>query len=279
MGTRSAISLQRSAISFRRSAFHYVVSQASKLRAEGLTAFIAILTAALSFSQATPHFDVASIRPNTSADRGGTMRPIAGGYSARNLSVNNLIQAAYNVKPWEIAGGPAWVTTDRYDLDAKSEGNPSREEKLQMLGALLADRFQLKVHREMRQTTVYSLTVAKNGPKLQATAPGDRGYFRPGRGLIEGKDVNMGTLADLLGGSLGQSVIDKTGLTGGFDIRLEWTPTEGERGYDFDDDRPRDSNGPSIFTAIQEQLGLKLEPGKAPMEVLVIDHIERPSAN
>jgi uncharacterized protein (TIGR03435 family) len=230
------------------------------------------------FGQAAPQFDVVSIRPNRPDDRGGGMKPIPGGFSARNLSVNTLIQAAYDLKQWQIVGGPGWVATDHYDIEAKAEGNPGFKEKLEMFRPLLADRFQLKFHRETRRMPIYSLTPGKNGPKLQATTAGIRGYIRPGRGLIEGKAVSMRTLADLLGGSLGQPVTDATGLAGGFDVRLEWTPTEGELDYNFDG-RPVDANGSSIFTAIQEQLGLKLEPGKGPVEVLVVDHVERPSAN
>lgn len=126
----------------------------------------AILMAALCSAQTTPQFDVVSIKPNRSDDCGGGMRPIAGGFSARNLSVNMLIQSAYNLKPWQIFGGPGWTTTDRYDIDAKTEGNPSFQEKLEMFRPLLADRFQLKFHRETRQVPIYALTVAKSGPKL-----------------------------------------------------------------------------------------------------------------
>jgi uncharacterized protein (TIGR03435 family) len=237
----------------------------------------AILAAALCFGQAT-QFDVVSIKHSRSDDRGGGMRPVAGGFSARNLSVNMLIQSAYDLKIWQISGGPGWVTTDHYDIEARAEGNPGLREKLQMFRPLLADRFQLKFHRETRQMPIYSLGVAKNGPKLQATASGVRGYISAGRGLIDGKAVNMGTLANFLSGSLGQSVTDDTGITGGFDIKLEWTPTEGELDYKYND-RPIDSSGSSIFTAVQEQLGLKLEAGKGPIEVLVIDHVEKPSDN
>jgi uncharacterized protein (TIGR03435 family) len=239
---------------------------------------LATLMAGLCFGQATQQFEVVSIKPNRSDDRGGNMMPIAGGFSARNLSVNMLIQSAYHVKPWEILGGPAWLTTDGYDIEAKTEGKPTYQEKIEMLRPLLADRFQLKVHRETRQMPIYSLTVAKNGPRLQTTGAEVRGFIRPGRGLIEGKGVTMGALAGFLGGSLGQSVTDNTGVIGGFDIRLEWTPTEVEPNYKYDD-RPIDPNGPPIFTAIQDQLGLKLEASKGPIEVLVIDHVERPSAN
>lgn len=110
------------------------------------------------------------------------MRRIAGGFAARNLTVNMLIQSAYNVKPWQIFGGPPWVTTDGYDIEAKTEGNPSFHQKLEMLRPLLADRFQLKFHREMRQMPVYSLVVSKGGPKLQITAAGLRGIHPTGEG-------------------------------------------------------------------------------------------------
>jgi|SRR5579883_1122574 len=239
---------------------------------------LAILAATFCFGQATPQFDVVSIRPSASDDRNGGMRPIAGGFSARNMSVNALIQLAYNLKPWQIVGGPGWVTTDRYDIEAKKEGNPGVDEKLEMFRPLLADRFQLQFHRETRQAPIYSLIIAKNGPRLQTAAAGARGYIRSGRGLVEGKGMSMRIFADLLGGSLGQPVVDKTGISGGFDITFRWTPAEGEANY-RDADRPLDPNAPSIFTAIQEQLGLKLEAEKGPLEVLVIDHIERPSPN
>lgn len=236
----------------------------------------AILAAGLCLGQVTPQFDVVAIRPSRTGEPGGGMTQIGGGVSVRNLSVNMLIEIAYNLKSFEISGGPGWVSTARYDIEAKAEGNPSFQERLKMLRPLLADRFQLKFHHETRQMRIYSLTVAKGGPKLRSAAA--RGYIRVGRGLLEGKGVTMPTLADLLGGSLDQRVIDKTGITGGFDIKLQWTPMERE--VDFPDgDSPGDASGPSLFTAIREQLGLKLEPAKGPVEVLVIDHIDRPSAN
>ena len=242
------------------------------------TATLALLMAAVGSGQRTPQFDVVSIKPSRSNDHGGSMIPIAGGLAARNLSVSMLIQSAYNLKQWQILGGPGWVTTDCYDIEAQAEGNPTLKEKLEMFGPLLAERFRLNFHRETRQMPSYSLTVAKSGPKLSATASGVKGYFRPGRGLIEGRGVTMRVLADLLGGSLGQSVTDTTGITGSFNIRLEWTPSLGEPDYKYDD-RAIDSNGPSIFTAIQQQLGLKLNASKGPIDVLVIDHVERPSDN
>jgi uncharacterized protein (TIGR03435 family) len=243
---------------------------------------LAILAAGLCPGQGTPEFDVVSIRPSRSNESGGGMNPIPDGISARNLSVNTLIQIAYGLKPWEISGGPDWARTARWNVEAKAEGDPSFQKKKEMLRTLLADRFQLQFHRETRRMRIYSLTRAKGGPKLQATASGVRGYVRPRRGLIEGQGLTMTTLAEFLEGSLGQSVTDKTGISGAFDIKLEWTPTEGEldyqiQGYGFDGNV--DANGPSIFTAIQGQLGLRLEAGKGPVEVFVIDHIARPSEN
>jgi uncharacterized protein (TIGR03435 family) len=167
------------------------------------TVAVAALLVALCSAQTAPRFDAVSIRPNTSDEHGGGMRPIAGGFSARNLSATMLIQTAYNVKVWQLSGGPGWTTSDRYDVEAKAAGNPTFEEKSRMLQPLLVDRFHLKFHRETRQMTIYSLTVAKNGSKLQSTPSDVRGYFRPGRGLFEGRSVNIKTLADFLAGTSG----------------------------------------------------------------------------
>lgn len=238
----------------------------------------AILASGVCCAQSPRQFDVASIKPNRSEDRGGGMRTASGTVSARNLSVNMLIQTAYKVKSWQISGGPGWAATDRYDIDAKTTGNPSFQEKMEMFQPLLVDRFQLKVHHETRQMPTYLLMPGRNGPKLQATPSEVGGYVRDRRGLIEGRAVNLRTLADILSGTLGQQVTDKTGLTGGFDVKLEWTPTEAESNF-RNDDRPFDPNGSSLFTAIQEQLGLKLEAGKGPVEMLIIDRVERPSEN
>jgi uncharacterized protein (TIGR03435 family) len=213
-----------------------------------------------------------------------------------------LIQSAYGLFNRDrIVAAPSWVDTERYDVAAKIEPsviddlqklNPSQisAARNQMLQALLADRLMLALHRETRELTVYSLVVAKNGPKIQESKPidavlggsngrGGRGGLGPGMsarsGSIKGRSVTLRSFADFLAAQLGRPVLDKTGLTGLYDLDLQWTPDDNEL------QSPPGSapNGPAIFTAIQEQLGLKLEAGKGPVEIIVIDHIERPSGN
>ncbi len=205
----------------------------------------------------------------------------------------------------QVLGGPGWIDSDRYDIVAKAEGNPPREQLYgPMLRALLEDRFQLKVHRETKEAPVYLLTIAKGGAKLQRAkeggcvstdinhplpqpAPGQPRLRACGSGVtgLDGTlDLYGATMAGLstqLGIRLDRDVIDKTGIVGMFDIHLEVSRADllpravagGEAGQaDLSD-----STGPSIFTALQQQLGLKLESGKGPVEFLVIDRIEKPS--
>lgn len=188
--------------------------------------------------------------------------------------------------------------SERYDITAKAEGDgsPSPEQLRPMVQALLADRFKLAVHRGTKELSMYALVVGKNGPKLKENhdvepdAPSPTGgrrlrgaQFRMGRGLISGQRVPMTMLASQLAQQLGRAVVDKTGLKGNYDFSLEWTPEEGlplgpkEGGSDAPP--PSDASGPSIYTALQEQLGLKLEATKGPVEILVIDHIEKASEN
>jgi uncharacterized protein (TIGR03435 family) len=157
-----------------------------------------------------------------------------------------------------------------------------------MLVALIEDRFQLKIHRETKEMPVYALVVAKNGTKLKANAgePGPR--LRMGRGQLNGTKVPLKMLVQQLAQQLGRPVVDKTGLTGDYDFTLTWTPQPGEGGAMFagpggpggpEGPPPSDPDGPSIFAAIQEQLGLKLESDKGPVEILVLDQVEKPTEN
>jgi uncharacterized protein (TIGR03435 family) len=216
-----------------------------------------------------------------------------------NISVRNGSDPLLNDTPQpnstfeRIRGGPAWVRSDRYTLDATAEG--TRDAKLllgPMLQSLLTDRFQLKTRREVEEVAMYALTVAKSGLKLKPMEgggcipydPNNRptSFFPPGAKLICGLVQNTGTvldaggvglgrLATVLSGILDRHVIDKTGLIGVFNIHLEFAR---------DDSLPPDAaGGPSIFTALPQQLGLKLEQAKGPREHIVIDHVERPSEN
>jgi uncharacterized protein (TIGR03435 family) len=264
---------------------------------------------------ARPEFEVASIKLNTGGGTAAYIRAQPGRLVMTNFSVRQLILSAHGVQDYQITGEPSWTGSDRYDIEAKAEGNPPVNQMTgPMLQTLLEDRCKLKLHRETRQLPVYELTVAKSGVKLQQTkeggctpysvnsppppspAPGTPrptfcGFPRLGvSGLnrtLDGAGVSIPVLATNLSRSeLRRMIIDKTGLTGTFDVHLKWSidTTTGIAGLGGPDasgavTAPESLTGPSIFTALQEQLGLKLESTKGPVEVLVIDRVEKPSSN
>jgi uncharacterized protein (TIGR03435 family) len=198
---------------------------------------------------------------------------------ATGLSVKGLIRRAWDVQEFQVVGGPDWVSTDRYDISAVAPlGTPGDAPLNPFLQSLLVDRFGLKMHRENRQMSRLALTVAKNGHKLHPAQPGRKTTWSNGRGTTTGQNVTTQNLAvNMLQRVLNQWVSDETSITGNFDITLQWNP-----GDDLAASAPDDANlalGPSIYTAIQEQLGLKLVPGKGPVPVIVIDSISRPSEN
>ena len=216
-----------------------------------------------------PAFEVASIKPNASGEmssRSGT-RP-GGRYIGTNMSLKGLVMQAYGLQHFQVTGGPGWIETDRYDINAKGEENvPERQISL-MLQSLLAERFKLKVHRETKESGIYSLVVGKNGVKLQPSSAQGVSFGVGGR-KITAQGASMADLANLLTIQVRQPVLDKTGVAGRFDITLSWVPDAASATAGVD-------AAPSIFTVIQEQLGLRLEPGKGPVEILVIDSAEKP---
>jgi uncharacterized protein (TIGR03435 family) len=223
----------------------------------------------------TPAFEVASIRPHTGPVMAIGMRPSGPNVTMEAMSLHNLIGYAYDLQPYQILGGPSWITADRYDIAAKAEGDaPVVPEQIkQMTQALLTERFGLKYHRDTKEMPVYVLVVGKNGPKLKESAPDAE--KRLVLGSADGHTrmtVTKGDMAQLVGefsniNGVDRPTIDKTGLTGTYDYQLDWS--RGEPG----------SNAPVIFTAIQEQLGLKFQPDRARVEVLVIDRAEKPGEN
>jgi uncharacterized protein (TIGR03435 family) len=221
-------------------------------------------------------FEVASIRPNRSGEQ-PSQRVLAGGrFTVTNGTLKYMIQFAWNVPDFQISGGPPWVSSVGYDVIAKPEVplNPNVDNVgsfRAMLRALLAERFHLTIDHVTKEMPVYALAIGKDGPKLavkeQPANPTDV-RLSGGRGLMAGRNIVMPVVAQSLSIVVGKPVKNETGLTGYYDFRLEWTPEDAA-----------DQSGPSIFTAIQEQLGLRLEARKAPVEVLVIDHAEVPSEN
>jgi uncharacterized protein (TIGR03435 family) len=254
-----------------------------------------------------PAFDVVSVKPNKSD--GNMVRIMAkpDGYSASNVSLKMLVQAAYGIREDLISGAPSWADSARFDIDAKVAGSDvdalkklSPEQRRLILQPLLADRFKLKAHTETKQLPVYELVLAKGGSKLKEATAGDTyangikgpdgvgrgGMMRVGRGQLTAQAVPMTSLANMLSQQLHRTVLDKTGLTGKYDLELNWTPDQGSdpmfkgpEGSPQRGDAAPDASGPSIFTALQEQLGLKLQSAKGPVETLVIDHVEMPSEN
>jgi uncharacterized protein (TIGR03435 family) len=211
-----------------------------------------------------------------------------GGFTATNVPLKALIWAAYRVQDYQVSGGPGWTDSERFDVSAKPGHPITRQQTDLALQALLADRFHLVIDRQQKELPIYALTLAKGALKVakldRAPQEGD-GDFRAGGGHLIGQGVSMSDLASMLSGIMGRPVRDTTGVSGIFDVKLDWTP-ESFRSRSLDPDRrdehglpPPDPNGPSIFTAMQEQLGLKLESKKGPVEMLVIVSAERPSAN
>jgi uncharacterized protein (TIGR03435 family) len=227
-----------------------------------------------------PAFEAASIKQHVFAGTGGGRLglSISGSrVTVSTITLNRLISLAYDVKTYQLSGGPSWAgdASTAFDIEARADGTPSADQVHVMLQTLLAGRFHLKLHREMKDLPVYDLVVAKNGPKMKESAAdatasvGVQGGATGSRQLTYTK-VSMAELATGLASGAGRPVIDKTGLTGSYSFSLEWTL----------DGTPADvATGPSLFTAVEEQLGLKLEPAKAPTEMLVIDHAEKPTEN
>jgi bla regulator protein blaR1 len=233
--------------------------------------------------KAAPKFEVASIKPSDPSVNGFRIQNAPGGrLIASGVTVKFLIQRAYGVREFQIVGAPGWIDTARFDLNAKSDEDGANQPDAMPLRmrALLAERFKLQLSRETREMPVYALVIAKGGPKLKESESGPENSMSIGRGRITVKGAGTAMLSVQLSQSLGRIVHDKTGLAGSYDFKLEWTP-EGQPLGPKDGDTPSsiDSSGPTLFTALQEQLGLKLESTKGPVEVLVIERVEKPTEN
>ena len=225
-------------------------------------------------------FEVASVKPSEPGGRGGGIQPTPGnqGYIARNINVRVLLFIAFSVTDRQVSGAPAWFDTERYDILAKAEKPSTVDELHRMLQSLLADRFQLKVHHETKEGPVYTLTVDKAGLKMTEHDEQDKKYepIRPlGPGKVTANNVAMFSLCLVLSNQLDRHVVDKTGLTKHYDFKLEWVPENLQPGGDA---APA-PDGPNVFTALREQLGLRLTGEKGPIDLLVVDHAEKPSEN
>lgn len=232
------------------------------------------------YGQAAPvqQFDVSTVKPTNEASPSGYGFAIGHGrIEMTNFTLESSIMRAYAVGPHQVAGGPNWVYSDRFDIQGKVD--PPTDDTgliMKLLQGLLVDRFKLTFHRETRTILAQVLEVDKNGPKVEKAEgvdPEVETSKRGGRGSYSFRNTDMDTLVRILARETGLPVANATGLKGNFNFTLHWTLDTASPSTDAATDTI------SIFAALQEQLGLRLRSAKAPMEVLVIDHVERPSAN
>ena len=239
-------------------------------------------------------FEVASVKPNASGAPGIDIDTQPGGrLTITNASLRNLVTFAYRIQDNQLVGGPDWARSARFDIVAKAETEATTEELLAMLRPLLRERFKLATHGESRDMPIYALVAPPaDGKKLKAAdvdctglpGTGSRGCaFSVRFGNIHARGIPLSRLAAVLSQYAGRVVVDRTGIAGPYDFDLTWTPDQfrgrqaapGEQPLQVNG-APVDANGPSLFTAVQEQLGLKLEATRGPVDVLVIDGAERP---
>ena len=242
-------------------------------------------------ADANPSFEVATIKPSKPGAQGKGFTFRGGHFMTFNTDLNDLIAFAYGLHPKQIIDAPAWFATDLFDIEAKpdAEGRPSTKQMSAMAQKLLEERFQLKFHHDKRELSVYVISVASGGPKMTKTssAPTDTpAFFFRALGDLTVRNQNMTDFATWMqNGVMDRPVVDQTGLTDRYDFQLKWTPDESQfaafRGVGAVVPPPTDSATapPALYTAITEQLGLKMGPGKVPVDVIVIEHAEKPSAN
>jgi uncharacterized protein (TIGR03435 family) len=265
-----------------------------------LTFTVPIFSQSPTMDVKTPQYEVVAIKPDKA---GGGMRIMwsPDGYSASNITLKLLMKYAYTFKTDDhVSGLPGWADSFHFDFEAKMDADSvaaleklsepkQAEQRRLMMQAVLADRFHLKVHHETKDLAMYSLVIAKGGFKLKDADPNNTyqngikapdgfshaGMVMIGDGRITAQAIPISTLVDKLSLQLERQIVDQTDLTGKYDIQLKWSPDEEQQ----DASSATKDFGPSIFTALQEQLGLRLEPTKGPVDTIVVDHVEMPSEN
>ncbi|HWE48355.1 MAG TPA: TIGR03435 family protein [Bryobacteraceae bacterium] len=250
-----------------------------------MRAAIILLFACLAQAQV---YEVASIKPSQGGGPPGPRVSPGGRLNTTNTTLKSLIEFAYDVRSYEVSGGPLWLDSAGWDIVATPDQaiNPSAKNvdsfRL-MVRALLSERFQLAVHRATKELNVYALVVAKDGLKLRESGEPEKptdGRLHISNGLLVGQKIALKFVAPMLAEYLGRPVTDRTGLTGNYDFELRWTPDPTENPLPTDAGQtPPDPGGPTLFTALQEQLGLKLESRKGPVEILIVDRAEKASEN
>jgi uncharacterized protein (TIGR03435 family) len=235
-------------------------------------------------------YEAVAIKPHkTVLDNNMSSRGTVDGFSTSGMTIPVLLQSAFNLKTRDqIIGLPSWAASDSFDIEAKMDADTAaalqklpkeerRPARQQMMQALLADRFQLKVHHESRELPIYNLVAAKSGVKMKSSTSDSSGSSMSDKSFTA-HGLPLEAIVFYFSNIVGRQVVDKTGLTGNYDFTLTWTPDEMRAPSDASAATAADS-GPSIFSAIEEQLGLKLVSAKGPVDVIVVDHVERPSEN
>ena len=229
---------------------------------------------------AAPDWEVVTVKPTDPSETGGQRVRLTGRrVQLTNTTVEQFLLLGYGVHKSQLAGEPEWAKTERWNVDGEPdvEGEPNWAQIQGLMRKILTERFGLKLHREQRELPVYAMTVAKGGLKMTPNTSDPNGLMDQQNNSVRGREVqnlrnaSMADLATILQFRIGRPVVDQTGLKGRYDFNLQWTTDESQLTVP---DAP-----PGIFTAIQEQIGLKLEPVKAQVDVLVVDKVERPGAN
>jgi bla regulator protein blaR1 len=210
-----------------------------------------------------------------------------GQFTARNTTVKRLIEIAYGIKGFQISGGPRWIGSDLFDIAAKPDGPSTKEEFQSMLQSLLSERLELVTRRDTKEMPIYALVVGKAGSKLQQASGSGPNVTQIRRGMITARGMTTISLCNALSGIVDRTVIDNTELRAKYDLKLQWAPDENETAMlaamgvpeITSDAPPPDPLGPSLFTALQEQLGLALQSRRGSVELLLIDKVKRPAAN
>lgn len=239
-----------------------------------MRAILLALVAAAQAQQSTPHveFEVVSVKLGDPNDPSSSGRSTPGGMEMRNTTLNTLVRSAYGLNEFQLAGGPKWAGSTKFNVVAKAPAGAARDQTPLMLQSMLADRFKLEFHRETRTLQEYALVVAKGGSKLQEASEEDKAHGGTSQGprQIKARSATLSDLARMLISAVSAPVLDRTGVAGQYTITLQFAPLLGGT--------PADDNLPDIFAAVQ-LLGLRLEPMKGPVELVVIDNAVMPSEN
>ena len=239
-------------------------------------------------ADAKPVFEVATIKPSAPDQQGKAFTVRGGRIVTINTTLLDLIKFAYGVQDKQVENLPDWASSQKYDVDGKPDipGIPNPAQLRRMVQLMLADRFQLKMHEEKKDMSAYVLSVAKSGEKMETSAPDSGalpGLVFTGLGRLTVRNATMQDFCELMQSAvLDRPVVDETELPGHYNFLLKWTPDESQfGGMGIKVPPPSDAADapPPLYTAITEQIGLKLEAGKAPVKMLVVDHVDRPSAN